>query len=148
MIGLVPGKAFRSRASAYRSVALNIPDIAYTEVVLDTEEFDSRGEFDHTTGRFTAGKAGYYVVTFSGGLQDLGDGKKIIAQLRKNGGVPALATGRTVVGGADWIAQGANKVVHLAAGDYVSLFMYHNHGAARAAITNPDATFLAVHRIS
>lgn len=148
MIELIPGKAFNSRASAYRSAALNIPDIAYTELVLDAEDFDTRGEFNTATGRFTAEQAGYYVVTFSGGLQDLGDGKKIIAQLRKNGGVPALATGRTIVGGADWIAQGANKIVYLAAGDYVSVFLYHNHGAARAAIANPDATFLAIHRLS
>lgn len=148
MISLIPGRAFKSRASAYRSAALNIPNMEYTELVLDVEDFDSRGEYDHTTGRFTAGQTGWYVVTFSGGLQDLADGKKIIAQLRKNGGTPALATGRTVTGGADWIAQGANKIVYLVAGDYVSVFMYHNHGAARAAIQNPDATFMAIHRLS
>ena len=142
------GVAFDSRISAYRDAALLILDITWTEIVLDTEVFDERGEFDIATGRFTVDEAGYYIVTFSGGLHDLGDGKKILVALRKNGGVPGLGMARTTVGGTDLVAMGAAKVVSLAAGDYVSIWMYHNHGAQLNVAAYVDSTCMSAHRLS
>lgn len=147
MLQLVPGKAFNSKAASWRSGDWTVADITYHEIVFDTEFFDQLAEYSILTGRFTVKQSGYYMVAFSAGLESLGDGKKIIVQLRKNG-TTNLAVGRTIVGGTDWIAQGSSVITKLTVGDYVSVFIYHNHGGTLTGISDSSTTFMTIHRLS
>lgn len=150
MIQFLKGKvkAYNSRASAYRASALSIPNVTYTEIVMDTEDYDERGEFSVATGRFTADQAGFYLITFSAGLLALSAGRRIIVQLRKNGAEPALVERQTRIAATDWVACGVPKDIHLAAGDYVSVFVYHNDGDIRSIMAAANVTWLTARRFA
>ncbi len=48
---------------AYLSSTLNLTDTSKTyQVVFQTESFDTHSYYDNSTGKFTAGKAGYYMI--------------------------------------------------------------------------------------
>lgn len=55
--------SLKYKARGYRNAALNSPNNTTAAVALDTEDFDTGGIFDPTTGRFTPVVAGYYLVS-------------------------------------------------------------------------------------
>ncbi|MBA7486830.1 hypothetical protein ES707_22391 [subsurface metagenome] len=148
MITILTRRVFASKFSVYRSAALTLGTGGFVEVVFDAVLFDGRNEYSVANGRFTAVETGYYLLAFRVGIQDLADGKYIMVSLWLNGGPPYLASSRTVVGGVNWVVQGANKVVHMQAGEYASVFVYHDHGDDRLVINTEECTYLSGHRLS
>lgn len=100
-------------------------------IVFDTEVFDQAGNYDHTTGIFTAPVAGKYFFTTGVQFQGLTAAGGWTIYISKNGGGGPLSGGSvnmasTVIPAATSAAIFAtnNGVLLLAAGDTVRIFLF------------------------
>ena len=118
------------------------------KVPLDAETYDRLGEFSTARSRFTASQAGYYLVSVSAVVEDIGCSNHLFS-IRKNG---LLHTAMK------YIAQGTPEnnpqlnvtdIIELATGDYVELWV-EQAGCAAVTVfggTGSDTTFLAIGRL-
>lgn len=123
-----------------------------TVLVFNTEDWDNLGEYNTSTGRFTPGKAGYYVVFASmlTGSYYWGVGTIAAISIYKNGGL--------YVRGNRWVSQNASipqyvparvyATVYLnGAGDYIDIRGYQTIGDI-STIADGTYNFLDIHRLS
>jgi len=133
----------QSAARATRTSAQSIPSATETKVVLDSESYDKQNEFDPATNyRFTATKAGYYMVCGHVYYNTTVADKFLVAICKKNGTTVrsmATQTSGTGEGGAQFA-----DIIYLAANDYIELWTYHNFGVDK----DLNRTALAVHKLS
>lgn len=110
-------------------------------------EIDDGDDYRFGVSRFTATTAGRYAITFTGTIQNLGDGKKIMVYAFKNG--VGAAYSRTTVGGTDYVAMSGAAILDLSANDYIELVIYHNHvSSLDTAASAAAGVNLAIHRLS
>jgi hypothetical protein len=108
---------------------------AFTKVVFKTEDYDDRGEYDATTGRFTAKFAGDYLVCSSVYVPNT----LIELDIYKNsvrGRAFAFTTG---------VAEGCQPV-RLAAGDYIEVWVY-NYAATVTVNDSPLGTWITISQV-
>lgn len=113
--------------SAYNGSAQSISGSTATKVQFPTEEQDTGGDFDNATNyRFVAPVAGFYhfnaTVHMASSCSDFHMWFAVNGSQTHMGG-RATATSQSVVSG-----------MHLAAGDYVEVYMYQTTGSVN---TNP-----------
>jgi len=75
---------------AYRNSAQAISSGVYTELVLNTEFYDTNSWYDTSTGRFTPQLAGYYLMSGMVIIAGLSNATYIVSSLYKNGEAVAL----------------------------------------------------------
>ena len=112
---------------------------------IDTESFDTRGEFDTTTYRFTAIKDGYYYVYAQIYYQSVIDDQTIQVYIYKNGA--SIATGRTALGGtsgAKNIVVNVTDLVKLNKDDYIEIWGNSPSLGAGAGTTSTYMTILRI----
>ena len=119
LTSVVPqGSAFR----AYKSGAVqDVGTGTWTKVVLETESFDTNGEYDTSTSRFTPTVEGYYL--FNGSIWFTNNGNNR-AGIYKNGSAYSL-------GGEEINAYGCSvsAIVYLnGSTDYVELYVNNYSG--------------------
>jgi hypothetical protein len=135
----------QSSASVYLGTAQSIITNTGKKINLDTELFDLQGEFDTSNYRFTATKAGYYLVIGQAALDNLVDTNYASNRIYKNGSSVCVMI----------LRQGANgdpqymisDIVQLDANDYVEIFTAHNYGANRDCKAG-IYSFLTIHKLS
>jgi gamma-glutamyl phosphate reductase len=72
--------------SAYLASAQSLTSGVFTKVALNTEEFDTNGNFDNATNyRFTPTVAGYYQISANVGIATTGNITTAIGSIYKNG---------------------------------------------------------------
>ena len=111
----------------------SINDQTFTKVRLDTETagYDHLANFDSTTNyRFTATVAGLYLFIGHAFVEALGDGKRGVLALYKNGSEIDLLADLTIGAANNVLLSGASPL-KLDVAEYVELYVWHNHGAAR-----------------
>ena len=99
----------------------------YTKVTLQNEVYDTDSAF--TDSRFTvpSGKAGKYLITFSGALQTSSDYDEARLMVYKNGSIVESiesrnrTAGNDLKGGSSQRYSGAG-ILDLSAGDYIELY--------------------------
>ncbi len=116
---------------AYRSGNQSISHATYTDVVFNTEYFDTDSAFDTSTGVFTvpSGEGGKYLFTF---------------QVRRGDWHSDRFIGAFEVGGSDrlyvedagdaahnFASASTSMIFDLSAGDTVNVEIYHNNGSAQ-----------------
>jgi hypothetical protein len=121
---------------AYRTAAQSITQMTWTKVQYNTEEYDIQGEYDHVTNfRFTATKAGKYLVTAICGLDSLSDGKVVTLVVARNGDTTTWVGARRLVtattGAAGGLCFSGSGIMNLAANDYIEIYVLHTDTAAR-----------------
>jgi len=133
---------------AYRTTSQTIPNGTWTKVEYNTEEYDTLGEYDHVTNfRFTATKAGKYLVTAICGLDNMGDGKIVTLMIRKNGGVARrLVTSTT--GAAGGVCFSGAGIMNLDANDYLEVWLYHTDTASRDTLAESCSVSFEVSRLA
>lgn len=137
----------QSRARVEKTNGQTIGTGAFTKILLNTEDYDEHNEFDSTTNyRFTASQAGYYSCSGNCVIHDLGDGKKYIVSIQKNG--VNICLGRGIAGGIAHCGASAVTIVYMAANDYLELYMYHDQGGDRDISVNPGYNQFSVHKVS
>ena len=139
-----------SKARGYRNAAYNLASSGtFIKIPLDAENYDEQGEFDIAAGagqgRFTATKAGYYLVHVSIRINGLTTDPAGIG-IHKNGA--ATAVNYQISAGNNNQFYTATDIVYLAATDYVEMYAYQNSGGALAIQAHSNFTFMAVHRLS
>ena len=140
--------AKQSGAQAYLGTAQDIPTTTWTLVNLDTVVYDIQSEFNTTTHRFTAKKAGLYLVVGSCGYdkaQVVAD--TLVGQAIYKNGVEANSNYlHTAI--ASHVLFQVTTVISLAVNDYLELKVYHNFGITRTLRTGIVATSLTVMKIA
>ena len=135
-----------SGCRAYRTVAQNIPDATFTKVQFNIEDYDNLNEYDHVTNhRFTATKAGVYLVCSAVQMVILEDASRIVLSVYKNGSEYARCLDY-VIGASGYVAPIASVPVKMAANDYVEIFIYQNSAGAKNTYTN--YVYMIVQRVA
>ena len=106
----------RVNLSANQSLAIT----GWQKVTFDTEIFDTNNEFDITTNRFTATKAGYYRINASFHTNDQSNGQLYSIGIRKNGNFYQQITANHHANGP--VDRAINGLIYLAVGEYVEVF--------------------------
>ena len=114
-----------------------------TKVQFDTEVIDNASAYDPTTNyRFTVptGQGGNYLIGFDVAWGVYSAGHQTIMYIYKNGAAYESPAFPFRDGSSDVVSTSFQKVVALAAGDYVEAYVQHNRGVA-ATLYNPNASF-------
>lgn len=126
----------QSACSAYHNATQSIPNNTYTKLQLNTENYDIQGEFDNATNyRFTATKAGKYLVIGQVGFDSPGDNVPCIGRLYKNGGALSVIT-TVQAGSTKNVTIPVPAILDLSANDYIELWGFQNSGGAVNTIAN------------
>ena len=117
---------------AYQSAAQSVAAATYTKVAYDTEVFDSLGEYDNATYRFTAKNKGTYMV--SAGLKwDVGvDADRVALTTSVNGGEYSRLFDSTM-GAADVKCSAGSCIIKLNAGDYIEILAWTKNALSTVA---------------
>ncbi|MHA1225117.1 MAG: hypothetical protein ACTSR2_01025 [Candidatus Hodarchaeales archaeon] len=136
-----------SRARAYRASSnQSISDSTWTKVQLNAESYDKRGEFDVVNHRFTAKRAGYYLVTAALELSSVGQITKVVIAFYKNGSsVSQVSFGENLGHGG---GASHSDIIYLDAGDYLELWVWEDSGYGLNVYYGENVTFMAIHKLS
>ena len=129
--------------SAYNDPGATVNHNTQTQLIPDTELFDSDGAYDTSTGTFTvpSGKGGKYFVTAGVSISNLNDGCLLRIGFKVNDAYPISGSIVQPFEGYTSVADGSNALdpravssfmTNLSAGDTLKLFALHNHGAGRS----------------
>ncbi len=106
-------------------INLSTPQILATsgwqKVTFDTELFDTNNEFDTTTNRFVATKAGYYRVNASIHTNSQSNNQLYSVGIRVNGNLYQQTTANHFGNGP--VDRSVNCIVSLSANDYLEVFV-------------------------
>ncbi len=131
-----------SKVRAYRATNQTIGTASWTKVILDTETFDTKNEFDSATNyRFTATVAGYYQVNI--GVHWLSEGaNNFYIKIEKTGSEYSTEEIKPSAGTSH--SQRFSDVVHLDVNDYLELFAYQNSGGDVSIEGGSQWTYMSV----
>lgn len=122
-----------SHVRATRDSVQSIPNNTVTTVIFDDEEYDTLGEYNASTGVFTATVAGYYIVSGGGSLASAAftAADYFTALLYKDSTCVAVgdvdrADATITTHRASYVAAG----VHLGVGETVAIKAIHTQGGA------------------
>ena len=136
--------AFKATLSGNQSIA----NSSFTKVTLDTENFDTDNAFASNKFTVPAGHAGKYVFHYGGYMSSLGDDKRLILSLYKNGsGITGPKAEYQIysTGASSNVLQKTSFVIDLAVSDYIELYVWQNQGGAKDLFA--DNTYLAGYKL-
>lgn len=144
---ILPIEVFKSKVRVYLSADQEISSATETKVELNSETYDSLGEFDPTTNhRFTAQKAGYYQINTTVSYHPTGDGY-ITLRLKKSGTI--IIEGLLYIGSSGGEnSLSMSDIIYLETGDYLELFARNNYAFASNVKGGSETTFLSINKIS
>ena len=140
-----------SKIRVTKNDAQSIPDGTVTKVEYDDEDYDNLGEYDNSTNyRFTATKAGYYLIHASllWNADSWTAGKHVILYVRKNGVNTISSLHEIKASGTFYLQNQVSTIAYLVAEDYIEVFVTHNQGAARNTHAAADYNHFSIHRLS
>lgn len=133
----------QSAARAYLAGAQNLTASTWTKILLDTESYDLRGEF--ASNKFTATKAGYYLVIGNVSIQSTDDNAITGASIYKNGSQYSQSFFGT--GGTGGTGANICDLIQLNATDYVELYGYNSSATDKALYTSSDKTWMSIIKV-
>lgn len=123
-----------AKVSAYNSVS---------DLTLDTDIMANGESYWLYASTFTATEDGKYVVFASCAVSELGDGKRALLDVQKNGAAYRRLFD-VVVGGTGYPPGGSATIADLAANDYIQIYLIHTHGATREMTVDPMANCFSI----
>jgi len=147
----VPPAIINSRVRVTKDDAQSIADDTLTIMEYDDVEFDSLGEWNNTTWRFTAKNAGHYSVKVRmmwGGLA-WAEGKVTYLSICKNGVTYSRPDWHEVEHGESmYLKLGGSDDVYLnGTTDYIDIRIYHDAGAPINTHNDSQDNYLSIHRL-
>ena len=137
-----PSGGFTSGCRVRKNSNQTVSSTTWTQYQMNTEDFDSDGEYNTGTYRFTATDTGKYYVGFNITCVGMLAGKQLIVAIRVNG-APKNETWEATNAG-NQSATGSD-ILSLNATDYVELWGYHDNGVSKDFNTKG---FMTIHRLS
>ena len=139
--------SFTSKCSVYLGSNQSIVTATWTKIQLDTEDYDTDGEFDSTSNyRFQPDVTGYYSVKVAAAFNNINDGKLTYVAIYKNGTIWKISNFHTGLLGS--ITVGISCDMYLLTTDFIELYVYHNNGNNRDIDGSVRYTFMDVHRFA
>ena len=138
----------KSGCRVYRNSAQSIPDATWTKVQFNTEDYDSLNEYDNTTNyRFTATKAGIYIVSSSVHLLNMDSSSRISMSINKNGSgyIRGIDYSTSIVAHT---SPHVSVPVKLAATDYIEIMVYQDSSGAKNTASGVDLVSMIVQRVA
>jgi len=134
------------KARAYLSSNEAIVANTLEKIICDTEDYDPGGNYDNTTGVFTAPIAGYYDIIASAGFAVNTDQNTIAVRIFKNASTLGAATQHGASGTVNqvWAVQTRLK---LAAGDTVEMRVV-NVTSNDTVLSGTSLTYFDIHLLS
>ena len=114
--------AFRAELSSATAIA----DNTYTTIVFDTERFDTGGNYNNTTGVFTAPEAGVYQFNAVLRFDTMASGENVIIVLFVN---DQYARYSMFTGTGSTPSAQISESFYMDAGDTARVYAYQNDGA-------------------
>jgi hypothetical protein len=145
-VPLGAGAVVRPNPSArvFHNANQSIPNGATTALAFNSERFDTDGIHDPATNptRLTCRTAGKYVITGECVLANSQGGTARQLFVRLNGGTIIAGFNNPPIGAASAIPNRmiVSTIWELAVGDYIELCVYHDSGAALAAVYTEGET--------
>ncbi|AIQ61866.1 hypothetical protein PSTEL_00710 [Paenibacillus stellifer] len=128
----------RSFCHASHATQQTLSASVWTKIVCGTEGADNLGEYNPSTGVFTAQRAGQYVVTVSVSFTNFQDGDEIKVGVGGASGGPFLAAPPQRVNGAGYSGICFTTTVGLSAGGQLAPYAL---SARAGTLTNPDGVY-------
>jgi len=126
---------------------LNLTDLAYTKVNLDTENYDVGSDFDTTNKRFIAPVSGYYQVNSGIYFYGITVDKRVQTHIYVNGA--SYASGMVTNGSLPGIICNVSDIVYCTAGQYIELYARAITGDNTTdLVAGANSTFMSVHLLS
>ncbi len=135
---------------AYLSANQLISSGSDTVVQFNAESFDPLSVYSTSTYRFTAPVAGYYHLVAHCTMDSLGDGVTFYVQILSFNQTLGYSQNQTARA-TGYITAEVNEIVHLAAGEWVEVHVFHNAGTAKNLLggSGPSGTtYFAAHLLS
>jgi len=131
---------------AYGSTSQAIPNNTFTKVEIDTETFDTDGNYDITNYRFTPQTAGKYFFTTTIRMTAISAINNYQVFLYKNGSLNSR-----FANGGTHAANPSNSVSDIltmnGSTDYVEVFVYQSYGSDRNIFNGTANTYFSGYRI-
>ena len=136
-----------SAVRAYRTTSNQmIATGTSTKLQLNIVSYDIGEEFDITTNyRFTAKKAGYYLIVVNVTWGNSVDQKNHYVGIRKNGAT--ALNHKLVSSGTTWFVQSYSDILLLNPNDYIEVYVEQDTGGNADVNAGESATILAIHQI-
>lgn len=135
--------------NAENSSGQSINNASNTVLTNWTEVVDAGGNFNATTGVFTAPRAADYVissqVTMTSSAWTAGQEMAVI--IRKNGATLAYASSGIQATGTFVVAQPNNITIRLAANDTIEISVLHSRGAATTLLAAGNRNYLSIREL-
>ncbi len=133
IIGALTADTIDARVKGFTAVndstPQSIPDSTWTKVTaFHTVDYNYGSWYDSSTGTFTIGEDGLYLIGGFVTFDTIHDGKKVVVMLRKNGN-PVRLLGRGTVGATDTFGAGGSSLVLASTGDQFNIYVYQNDGS-------------------
>ncbi len=137
-----------TRARAYLGTDQdNLVDTVYTAVQLDTEDYDSGGNFNVGTYKFTCPVAGFYLVIGQVMFHELVADASYYAVIKAKGVYTTIT--RVHSSFNSWLAVRVTDILYLTAAQTIELFARQDSGGNLVDVTaGTNYTYLAVHLLS
>lgn len=138
-----------TRARAYPGTSqLNIANSTPVKVLLDTETYDSGGNFDTINNRFVAPVAGYYLCHGAVGFSSITADRRYLSYIYVNGSAKIAST-QQIGASTSTIVIHVSDIIYLNASDYVELYARQESGGTAVDVAGDSTnTYLAVHLLS
>ena len=130
--------------SAYVTGNPSISGSTDTTIVFDTEDHDTDGAYDNSTGIFTvpSGKAGKYHISAQGSVDDIDDQYYVRINVQKNGtNIPGLRGQSHVSVNGRVETASTSGTVTLAVGDQIKVQLFTNDDGSGHEIENSACRF-------
>ena len=115
--------------SAYQSSGLSIPDLTFTKITFNTEEFDTANCF--ASSRFTPNIAGYYQFNGAINVAVTSTSGVTLISFYKNGS--EFKRGSQIANTTNNVGAASSAFIYLnGSSDYVELYTFHNNGGTRS----------------
>lgn len=136
--------AFFGFRAGRTTTAQSLPDITTTDVIFNSETFDSDGCYDTATGRFTPTRAGYYQVNASVAFESSGMVANDYMYMAISKNTTAMASERMESGNAINETLGVSDVVYCnGSTDYIKVSVLQSSGGAINILAESSTAFSA-----
>ena len=150
MVKYIPSlfEPYKSKIRVYRTTSDQSITLGTTvKVAFNAKTYDVLSEFDEVTNyRFTAKKAGYYLIHCQLGFHTLVAGGSYALRIHKGGS--EITEHYFYAPNADYYTATCSDIVYLNAGNYIEIFAENNTVKTAKLTASSVFTFLAIHKLS
>lgn len=135
--------SYAPKARAYLATLQTIPTATWTRLNFTLKTYDTHSLF--TNYRFTADRAGYYLVSLTAHIISPGANKIFNVAIYKNNNPNTVFTSHA--SSTALVGSTTTDIIYLEAGDYIEGYCYHTTGLDRQVLFSDAYTYIAISQL-